>query len=231
MTPSGQFEFLKMPFGLANAPAVFSRLIKMVLGKLSDDVAIFLDDVMIPTVTVEEDLKLLEEVLELLSNANLKLNLHKCSFLKTSASYFGHDITAGSIKPGLEKIKCVADYKRPSNVHQIRQFIGLTSYFRKFIRGFVEIARPLTYLTKKDVQWVWGPEQERAFKTLKERLIERPVLRIYNRDARTEFHTDASKLGLGGILLQYQPDGTLKPIVYFSRVTTREEQCYHFNRW
>lgn len=227
VTPLGQYEFLKMPFGLANAPAVFSRLIQMTLGKVSHDIALYLDDVMIPTVSVEVGLELLEQVLELLSRANLKLNLKKCAFLKNTATYLGHEISAGTIQPGLAKINCVAKYKRPRNVHEIRQFIGLTSYFRKFIEGFALIARPLTELTKKDVEWQWGPDQEQAFHMLKQRLIERPVLGIYDQDAKTELHTDASKLGLGGILMQYQNDGSLKPIAYFSRVCTREESLYH----
>lgn len=227
VTPTGQYEFLKMPFGLANAPAVFSRLIQKTLGTVSKDIALYLDDVMIPTVTVEQGLNLLETVLQLLTNANLKLNLKKCSFLKNTATYLGHEVTAGAIQPGQAKINCVANYSRPRNVHEIRQFIGLTSYFRKFIKGFALIARPLTELTRNDVEWRWGDEQEQAFQTLKQRLVERPVLGIYDKDARTELHTDASKLGLGGILMQYQKDGSLKPIAYFSRVTSKEESIYH----
>lgn len=227
VTPSGQYEFLKMPFGLANDPAVFSRLIQMTLGRIDQNIALYLDDVMLPTTTVQEGLKLLEKVLQLLTRANLKLNLGKCSFLKRTATYLGHEISAGTIQPGQAKIKCVSDYKRPRNVHEIRQFIGLTSYFRKFVQNFAQIACPLTLLTKKDEKWNWGPEQEIAFQTLKQRLVEKPILAIYNADAKTELHTDASKVGLGGIFMQYQIDGSLKPIAYFSRVTSNEEKHYH----
>lgn len=90
VTPNGQYEFLKMPFGLANAPAVFSRLIRLALSDVIDNVSIYLDDVNLPTATVEEGIQLLGHVLELLQNANLKLNLKKCSFLKTSVNYLGH---------------------------------------------------------------------------------------------------------------------------------------------
>lgn len=227
VTHSGQYEFLKMPFGLANAPAVFSRLIRIALNDVASEIACYLDDVMLPTVTVEAGLQLLEQVLVLLQKANLKLNVKKCAFLKTSVNYLGHEITAGSVRPGLAKINCVSEYKRPRNVHEVRQFIGLTSYFRKFIRGFAEIALPLTKLTKKDVSWLWGIEQENAFQTLKNKLVERPVLGIYDSKAATELHTDASKLGLGGILMQRQSDNSLKPIAYFSRTTSKEEQNYH----
>lgn len=227
VTPSGQYEFLKMPFGLANAPAVFSRLIRLALHDVRNEVATYLDDVMLPTLSVTAGIQLLERVLELLQKANLKLNLKKCAFLKKSVTYLGHEISEGTIRPGQAKINSVSEYQRPRNVHEIRQFIGLASYFRKFIRGFAEIALPLTRLTKKDVEWHWGPDQENAFQTLKLRLIERPVLGIYDSKAITELHTDASKLGLGGIIMQQQPDGSLKPIAYFSRVTSREEQFYH----
>lgn len=227
ITPTGQYEFIKMPFGLANAPAVFSRLIKRALSPLNNKLAIYLDDVMIPSVTIEEGIDLLEQVLKLLQEANLKLNLKKCSFLKTSVSYLGHELSAGSVRPGQDKINSVSQFRRPRNVHEVRQFVGLASYFRRYVQSFAEIARPLTYLTKKGVEWVWGSEEEEAFQRLKDILTERPVLGIYNPHAKTELHTDASKLGLGGILLQYQEDSTLKPIAYFSRVTTKEEQCYH----
>ncbi|CAK1604134.1 unnamed protein product [Parnassius mnemosyne] len=227
ITQSGLYEFLKMPFGLSNAPAVFARLIQVTLGEVSHEIALYLDDVMIPTISVKRGLELLEQVLGLLEKANLKLNLKKCSFLKNTTNYLGHEISAGTIQPGRAKINCVAEYRRPRNVHEVRQFIGLTSYFRKFIRNFAQIAQPLTELTKKDIEWHWDSQQEQAFRTLKQRLIERPVLGIYDKDAKTELHTDASKLGLGGVLIQHQRDGNLKPIAFFSRVTTNEERCYH----
>lgn len=241
VTPSGQFEFVKMPFGLANAPAVFSRTLKLALGRLVNNpnsntqitspkdstVAVYLDDIILPTVTVQEGLALLEHVLELLKQANLRLNLNKCSFLKTTTDYLGHEITAGMVRPGQHKINSVIKYRTPSSVHEVRQFMGLASYFRKFIKNFASIARPITELTKKERPWHWGAHQNEAFETLKSLLTDRPVLAIYNRDAKTELHTDASKVGLGGILMQYQADDTLKPVAYFSRVTSREEQFYH----
>lgn len=245
VTQSGQYEFMKMPFGLANAPAVFSRALKLTLGSLvnsgdsnrgakqscddtkDDVVAVYLDDIILATVDIEKGLALLERVLHCLKEANLQLNLDKCSFLKTTTDYLGHEVTAGTIRPGLHKIESVTKFKTPTNVHEVRQFIGLASYFRKYIKDFAIIARPLTELTKKNYAWCWRSEQEHAFSTLKTLLTDRPVLAIYDRNARTELHTDASKLGLSGILLQYQFDGNLKPISYFSRVTSPEEQFYH----
>ena len=127
----------------------------------------------------------------------------------------------------MSKILAVNQFKKPQNVHEVRQFLGLASYFRKFIENFALVARPLTQLTKKNMSFKWAADQEHAFLALKEKLTSRPVLALYNPNSETEIHTDASKLGIGGILLQKQVDRTLKPIAYFSRVTSKEEQAYH----
>lgn len=112
-------------------------------------------------------------------------------------------------------------------MHEIRQFVGLTGYFRKFVKGYATITRPLTRLTKKGATFSWETEQEEAYQQLKLVLTQRPVLAVYNRQANTELHTDASKEGIGGILLQEQTDGTLRPVCYFSRQTTDTERRYH----
>nr|KAH0807678.1 hypothetical protein GEV33_015113 [Tenebrio molitor] len=182
-----------------------------------------------------------------------------------------HELNMEGIQPGRAKTKAVSEYPRPTNVHEIRQFIGLTSYFRRFIKNFATKAKPLTKLTKANMLFIWGEEQEEAFRFLKQRLlllllllfgmlvnrlytqtktnskqrytmqqlkkrlwtvdkkrlVERPVLALYNRDAHTELHTDASKHGIGGILLQRQQDQTLRPICYFSRQTSKVEEKYH----
>ena len=228
VTPDGQYEFLKMPMGLCNAPSVFQRLMHKILGSMRhEQVLVYIDDLLIPSKTINEGLKLLDVVLRLVSNAGLKLNLEKCSFFKTEIEYLGHSISAKGICPGSKKINAVKYFKVPSNVHEVRQFIGLSSYFRKFIKDFATIARPLTELTRKNATWCWGDKQNNAFYKLKEILVNKPVLAIYNPAAKTEIHTDASKLGLGGILLQWQFDLTLKPVAYFSRVTSNEERVYH----
>lgn len=109
----------------------------------------------------------------------------------------------------------------PSTVHEVRQFIGLCSYFRKFIHNFAVIARPLTNLTKKNVKWTWECEQSKSFDELKRLLCSKPVLALYDPLLVTEVHTDACKLGVAGILLQKQNDGSLRLVMYYSRVTSR----------
>lgn len=134
---------------------------------------------------------------------------------------FGPRYKQRRLRPGERKIKAVADFPTPANVHEIRQFIGLASYFRKFVKNFAILARPLTHLTAKDVDWQWVEAQQRAFDELRQRLTTRPILASYCGTAATELHTDASKLGLGGILYQVQTTGRLQAVAYYSRATTK----------
>lgn len=228
VTPDGHYEFLRMPFGLVNAPAIFQRTINKILGPLRFDSAMaYLDDILIPSVTIAQGIEKLRMVLEAFRVAGMTFKLNKCRFLQTQIEYLGHEITGQGIKPGRDKIRAVSEFPTPKDVHEVRRFLGLASYFRKFIQGFAAIAKPLSELTRKNSVFAWNPEQEGAFSDLKRKLTERPVLAIYNKDAKTEVHCDASKIGLGGILMQEQSDKSLKPVQYFSRATTKEEQNYH----
>lgn len=228
VTPDGHYEYVRMPFGLANSPAVFQRAVNKMLGNLTtSEVLAYMDDVLIPSDSVEGGIEKLRKVLERVREAKFKLNLKKCSFMKTTLNYLGHQVTMDGIQPGEVKTRAVKEFPTPTQVHQVRQFVGLASYFRKFVKNFALIARPLTELTKKNVPWRWENEQQAAFECLKEELCSRPILAIYRQGGETELHTDASKMGLGGILLQNQSDGSLKPVMYFSRVTSTTEQLYH----
>ncbi|CAH2103297.1 unnamed protein product [Euphydryas editha] len=230
VTPDGHYEYNRMPFGLANAPAVFQRMMNHVLGQVRFNKAtVYLDDLLIFGKTPFECISRLEEVLKLLENAQLKLNLSKCSFLQTKIDYLGYEISAAGMRPGSAKIQSVVDFPLPQNVHNVRQFLGLVSYFRKFIQSFAQIAYPLTKLLKKNATWEWTTEQEDSFDVLKSKLIERPVLALYDPTAETELHTDASKVGIGGILLQ-RPTGSqdsFHSVAYYSRQTTPEERNFH----
>ncbi|KAL0894096.1 hypothetical protein ABMA27_014141 [Loxostege sticticalis] len=229
VTPDGHYEYNRMPFGLTNAPAVFQRLIlKLLKTRRIPGVLAYMDDIIIASKTIPEGMSKLREVLDLLIEANLTLNLAKCNFFQNKIQYLGFEISSEGVRPGEEKTKAVSNFKTPKNVHEVRQFIGLSSFFRRFVQGFATIARPLTILTKAATPWVWGNEQDQAFSKLKEILTTRPVLAIYNPEFDTELHTDASATGLGGILLQRSSkDSPLRPVAYFSRQTTAEEQRFH----
>ncbi|CAK1600031.1 unnamed protein product [Parnassius mnemosyne] len=247
ITPQGHFEYTRVPFGLANAPSVFMRLINKIVDSLRNsnnfskdgstktcnnfsnnyEVLAFLDDLLLPSFDVQSGLDILEKVLHKLRLENLKLNMSKCSFLQNKITYLGHEITPSGIQPGESKLAAVSQFPTPSNVHEIRQFIGLCSYFRKFIKNFAIIARPLTDLTKKNAAWNWGREQSNSFEQLKQCLCTKPILALYDPALPTEIHTDACKSGIAGILLQKQTDNSLRPVMYFSRVTSKEESMYH----
>lgn len=228
VTPDGQYQFKRMPFGLANAPSVFQRTMNQILAKVKNKFAlIYMDDILIPARSFEEGLGRLEEVLRIISESGLTLNLSKCNFFRKEIDFLGFEISGNGIRPGTRKITAVSNFPTPRNVHEVRQFIGLASFFRRFVRGFAIIARPLTDLLKNRVAWEWTDEQVKAFDTLKKRLVERLVMALYDAAFETELHTDASKTGIAGILMQRNKGGILRPVAYYSRKTTEDEQKLH----
>lgn len=216
VTTDGLYQFRRAPFGLANCPAVFQRTVNKMLGKSREKCAIaYMDDLLISGKDFNECLIKLEQTFKLLKEAGLTLNIKKCRFFDTVINYLGFEISGEGVRPGKEKIDAVASFPEPKNVHEVRRFIGLASYFRKFIEHFATIARPLTDLTKQNHPWEWQQKQREAFLTLKEKLTERPILALYNTEYITELHCDASRVGLGGILFQKEsPSSPLKPVAY-----------------
>lgn len=229
VTPDGHYEYTRMPFGIVNAPAVFQSMINKALGPRRFELAVpYLDDLLSSGSTFEEAFAKVEEILSLLRQAKLTLNLEKCFFFQTEINYLGYEISERGLRPGNTKVQAVSEFPEPSNVHQIRQFVGLASFFRRFVFNFATIVSPLTRLTKSDVPWTWGDVEKSAFQDIKSKLITRPILALYNPKYYTEVHCDASKVGVGGILLQ-RPDSSspLRPVAYYSRQTTREEEFWH----
>lgn len=228
ITPDGHFEFNRMPFGLANAPSTFQRAINDILGNARFKEAFaYMDDVIIPSKTVEEGFQKLINTLELFRKAGLTLKLSKCNFFKESIDYLGFEVCENGVRPGKIKIDAVENFPVPSDQHRLRQFLGLASFFRRFIRGFSMIAQPLTRLLKKDVRWQWGDGEENAFQTLKRELVKRPVLTFFNPSHETQLHTDASKSGIAGILLQRpNKESPFSAVAYYSRRTSPEESRF-----
>lgn len=229
VTPDGQYEFNRMPFGLANAPAVFQRMMNRVLGSARfTEAMVYIDDVLIYGKSVEECLERFERVIQLIEKANLSLNLAKCEFLQDKINYLGYEISTAGVRPGDKKVQSVVDFPCPTNAHSVRQFLGLVGYFRKFIRNFASVAHPLNKLLRKGVEWVWSEDQDEAFRALKGTLVDRPILAIYDSAADTELHTDASRIGIGGILLQRTgTSDPFRPVAFYSRQTSPEEKNFH----
>jgi len=227
-TESGQYEFLKVPFGLANSPSVFQRYINQVFRELLKDntLIIYLDDIIIPACDEVEGLQKLKRVLKTASEYGLELNLKKCQFMKRKIEFLGHIIENGEIRPSPEKTLAVQNFPEPKNAKQVQSFLGLTGYFRKFIPSYAVHARPLSDLLRKSTPFCFGPEQKQAFQRLKEIISQKPVLHLYKQGAKLELYTDACKLGFGAILFQQSDDGNFHPIHYMSRKTSAVEEKY-----
>jgi hypothetical protein len=229
VTPEGHFEYVKMPYGLANAPIVYQRLISHTLRKFIDEgkVLVYIDDCLIIHESIEEGLRTLNEVLATLTKAGFSINLKKCSFMCTKIEYLGRVISNGEVRPSRTKIQALANAPPPQNVKQIRQFLGLAGYFRKYIANYSAKTSCIARLTRKDVPFLWGPEQERVRQEIITYLTTEPVLAIFNPELPTEVHTDASSIGYGAVLLQVHKDGTKHVVAYYSQVTKGAEAKYH----
>ena len=211
-----KFEFNRVPFGLAQAPAYFQRLINEVLTDCNFAMG-YLDDIIIFSKTEEEHLQHLEEIFEHLRKAGLKLKLQKCSFFKKHIQYLGHLISDEGIQPLPEKLESIAKMPVPQNVKQVKQFLGFVGYYRKFVPCFSDIARPLTQLTRKNEGFNWTTECDKCFHMLKDYLQEAPILRYPDPTANYILYTDASKYTYAGVLTQ-SIDGTDHPVAYTSRL-------------
>jgi len=208
VTPFGQYEYVRMPFGLKNAPARFQRHINEVLGELirRGDLVAYIDNFMVATETIEKHLEVLDEVYSLLVRNLLDLRLHKCQFLWEEIEFLGHVVSEKGIRPSDRGIVAVKNFPIPRNVREIQSFLGLCSFFRKFIEGFSQVAGPLYDLLKKTATFEFGKKQFDAFESLKNKLSEAPILAIYNPTDPTELHCDASSQGFGAVLLQRKSD-------------------------
>lgn len=229
VVPDGHYEFVKMPFGLCNAPAVFQKFINVVFKDLIRQhvVLIYMDDLIIPSVDIDSGVSRLESVLNTASKSGLVINWKKSNLLRTRVDYLGHVIEEGRIRPSELKTLAVKNFSAPTNIRQVQQFLGLTGYFRKFIPGYSIIARPLTNLLRSEIRFKFEALEISAFNKLKSILIDKPVLKLYRIGAETELHTDASLLGYGAILLQRSnDDNAMHPVYYASGKTTPTEQKY-----
>lgn len=225
ITPDGHYEFLKMPFGICNGPAVFQRAITKAVQHLKF-LLTYIDDLLIPFTSIEEGLSYLELTIEALSIAGFTINLSKCKFFVNEIQYLGRLISKEGVRPSNDKVLALVNSPTPRTVKQVRQFMGLASYFRKFIPEFAFRTACITQLTSNNQKWEWGYKQEAARNYVIQCLTSKPLLSIYNPDLPTELHTDASSLGYGAILLQKDNNNVNKVVAYFSKRTSSIESRY-----
>ncbi|XP_011869954.1 PREDICTED: uncharacterized protein LOC105563185 [Vollenhovia emeryi] len=228
-TPDGQYEYTRLPFGFCESPAEFQkRLIQILRPLIRDDkVLIYMDDVLIASRSNEQNLEDLREVLQILRRYGFELNYKKCQFLKKEIEFLGYMISADGISLSPRHTDAIRNFKQPRTVLEVQRFLGLTNYFRRFIKGFAHIAKPIQDLVKRDVPFNFDDRCVEAFKKLKQELTSAPVLQLYNPAAPTELHTDACSTGLGGILLQKQKNNLWSPVAYYSQGTNQAEKRYH----
>ena len=224
ITPDGLFQFRKMPFGLCNSPARFMRLVDNVYNKW-EDCSPYMDDVAVHDPATEGHHTKMERVLQSTEKARLKFKLPKCHFLETELKILGHIVSAAGISTDPEKVKAVIDFPQPKDLKSVQSFVGLCSYYRKFIRNFATIARPLTDLTKKDRPFIWDIEQQNSFDELKTLMTTTVILAFPNYDLPMEIHADACGYGLGCVLLQ-TINGAERPLAYASRILSDCENNY-----
>ena len=201
VTPFGKYEFLMVPFGLAQAPAYFQLLMNKVLEGLHFTMT-YLNDIIIFSDNELEHSEHLEVIFCRLKEAGLKMKCSKCDFFKSKIHYLGHLISTDGIRLLPNKLDSIKHMPAPKDAKEIKQFLGLTGYYRKFVPRFADISRPLTTLTKKDQKFKWTPACQKSFELLKEALCREPVLKCADVSKPYTLYTYASKFSWAGVLIQ-----------------------------
>jgi len=224
ITPFGLYQWVTMPFGLSNAPATFQRLIDRVLEGCSFAVG-YIDDILIFSRTFDDHMKHLQELFSRLKKYGLCVSAAKCTLAVPKVLFLGYVLARNRLHADPVKVETIWKYPPPKTLKAVQRFLGMVGYYRKFIRGFSVIASPLSELTKKRVQFTWGPAQQHAFETLRNYLTRAPIMVLPNWTEPFILETDASVKGIGGVLSQDFPDGRLA-IAFVSRKLTPAEARY-----
>ena len=218
VTQNGLYEFNRMPFGLSTAPATFQRTIDIVLSGLTYAICLcYLDDVIVFGRDISEHCERLETVLLRLREHNLRVKLSKCKIAAQQVAFLGHVISKSGIQPDPAKIAAVQQIARPQTIKDIRSFLGLAGYYRKFIPGFATVAAPLVRLTEKTSPFCWSDECETSFSRVKSLLCSAPILCYPRFDREFLLQTDASDFGVGAVLSQLDDDGRERVVAYASK--------------
>ncbi|GJT87547.1 putative reverse transcriptase domain-containing protein [Tanacetum coccineum] len=221
-TRYGHYKFQVMPFGLTNAPAVFMDLMNRVCKPYLDKfVIVFVDDILIYSINKEEHGEHLKTILNLLRSEKLYAKFSKCDFWLDSVQFLGHVIDSSGVHVDPAKIEAIKNWAAPTTPTKVRQFLGLAGYYRRFIKEFSLISKPLTKLTKKNKPYVWGDDEKEAFQTLKLKLCSAPILSLPERSEDFVVYCDASHRGFGAVLMQRE-----KVIAYASRQLRKNEENY-----
>ncbi len=229
VTRQGLFRFTVMPFGLCNTPATFDRLMELVLKDLNWKVClIYLDDIIVYSAGFYPAWDRLKMVWRRLRDANLKLKPTKCCLMRAQVPFLGHIVSREGVGVDPAKTEAVERWTTPDNVKDVKAFLDLASYYRRYIPGFSTVAAPMTNLTRQGVDLVWDDACEGAFRTLKAALISAPVLAYPTQEGHFTLSTDASDVGIGAVLEQDQEEGgqVFKQVIRYAYKTLSDTQCH-----
>ena len=224
VTPHGLYEFNRMPFGLKNAPATFQRLMNEILRDyINKTCVVYLDDILIFSTTLQEHIIAITNIFKILKSKRLKIQVDICNFMKKETEFLGHILTKDGLKPNPNKIKVIENLEIPKKTQrQIKSFLGITGYYRKFVRDYAKIAQPITKYLKKDQKInLHDPNYIEAFEKLKTLIVSHPILRYPNFEKQFTLTTDASNYAIGAVLSQ---EG--HPVFYASRTLNNHDRNY-----
>ena len=225
---SAHFEWVVMPFGLVNAPPIFQRIMDFCFQDLASKVRVYMDDVLVPSATQLEHVDTVRGVLEVFRKHGLRVKRSKCVFAAQQVTFLGHILGRGGLQVEPDKVDAVRRWKTPlTTVKQVRQFVGLASYYRSFVPHFAALAAPLTAMTKKNALVVWTPEAEQAVGQIVQKLVEAPVLQVRRPEWAARVITDASAVGMGDVFEQRDPaTEQWHPCAFWSRQFNGAQQQY-----
>ncbi len=228
-TTSGHYEYLVMPFGLANSPSVFQAFMNDIFRDMLDRwVIVYIDDILIYSNTPEEHVSHVRSVLKRLLQHQLYVKAEKCEFHRTNTSFLGYIISQDGVSMDEKKVQAVLDWPQPQTVKELQRFLGFANFYRRFIRNFSSVASPLTAMTKRSAsRLMWSPEALRSFQELKARFTSAPILRHPDPERQFTIEVDASNTGVGAVLSQRQGEpAKLYPCAFFSRKLSAAERNY-----
>ncbi|XP_054745984.1 uncharacterized protein K02A2.6-like [Anastrepha obliqua] len=224
-TPLGLYQYQRLPYGIASAPAIFQRYLEQLIQGI-EGCGNYLDDIIITAPTFDEHMQRVENILQVLQSNGIKFKQQKCFFLQEKIEYLGRQISAGGILPDESGLVAVRDLKPLKNIKQVEAFMGKVNYYHNFIPNFSQISAPINMLRRKNVPFTWGPKQQQAFTSLKEHILNATQLAHYDEQLPLVLATDASSYGIGAVLSHTYPDGSERPIAFASKTLDKHQVRY-----
>ncbi|UYV62474.1 LLGL1 [Cordylochernes scorpioides] len=225
ITPFGRFFFKRIPFGITSAPEIFQRKMTQLLGNI-EGVVCFMDDIVVYGSSLEEHNERVRQVLKKIQEEGMTLNPEKCQFGVETVKFLGHTLSSEGLFIDEEKLDAITKMEAPRSTKELKSFLGMVNYLGKFIPNLADKLQPLNSLLSTKNEWVWDEPQKKSFNLLKQELVSRPNLALFDPSRTTIVSADASSFGIGGVLRQEQPDGSLKPIAYVSRTLSETKKRY-----